>query len=95
MRAWKLLVSTIALATLVGPTMGSAANDDVVLGVFVSTTGVLAPLGNDMKKGFELAAQGATVKGRPVRLVIEDDAANPATGLRKAQNSFLKTRPRF
>jgi branched-chain amino acid transport system substrate-binding protein len=90
MRAWKLLVSTIALATLVGPTMGSAANDEVVLGVFVSTTGVLAPLGNDMKKGFELAAQGATVKGRPVRLVIEDDAANPATGLRKAQKLVLE-----
>jgi branched-chain amino acid transport system substrate-binding protein len=70
--------------------MNCAAAQEVVLGVFVPTTGVLAPLGNDMKNGFELAAQGAKVKGRPVKLVIEDTAANPANGLRKAQKLVLE-----
>lgn len=86
----KLSTSTFALAAVGVLSIGCAAAQEVVLGVFVPTTGVLAPLGNDMKNGFELAAQGATVKGRPVRLVIEDTAANPANGLRKAQKLVLE-----
>jgi len=86
----KLSISTLALAAVSTLSIGYAAAQEVVLGVFVPTTGVLAPLGNDMKNGFELAAQGATVKGRPVRLVIEDTAANPANGLRKAQKLVLE-----
>lgn len=64
--------------------------EDVPIGVFVPTTGVLAPLGNDMKNGIELAAKGAKVKGQPVKLFIEDTAANPANGLRKAQKLVLE-----
>lgn len=86
----KLSISTLALAAVSTLSIAYAAAQEVVLGVFVPTTGVLAPLGNDMKNGFELAAQGATVKGRPVRLVIEDTAANPANGLRKAQKLVLE-----
>ncbi|MCO5130936.1 MAG: ABC transporter substrate-binding protein [Xanthobacteraceae bacterium] len=86
----KLTVPALALAAFGSLSMGHAAAQDVVLGVFVPTTGVLAPLGNDMKNGFELAAQGAKVKGRPVKLVIEDTAANPANGLRKAQKLVLE-----
>jgi len=86
----KLTVPALALAAFGSLSMGYAAAQDVVLGVFVPTTGVLAPLGNDMKNGFELAAEGAKVKGRPVKLVIEDTAANPANGLRKAQKLVLE-----
>ena len=86
----KLTVPALALAAFGSLSAGYAADQDVVLGVFVPTTGVLAPLGNDMKNGFELAAQGAKVKGRPVKLVIEDTAANPANGLRKAQKLVLE-----
>jgi len=87
---WNFSIAIAALAASGGLGIGQAAAQDVVLGVFVPTTGVLAPLGNDMKNGFELAAQGAIVKGRPVRLVIEDTAANPANGLRKAQKLVLE-----
>ncbi|MGB3867219.1 MAG: ABC transporter substrate-binding protein [Xanthobacteraceae bacterium] len=86
----KLMVPALALAAFGSLSMGYAAAQEVVLGVFVPTTGVLAPLGNDMKNGFELAAQGAKVKGRSVKLVIEDTAANPANGLRKAQKLVLE-----
>lgn len=58
---------------------------EVVLGVFVPTTGNWAAIGTDMKNGLELAAQGAKVKGQPVRLIVEDTAGNPQTGLKKAQ----------
>lgn len=86
----KLTIPALALAAFGSLSIGYAAAQDVVLGVFVPTTGVLAPLGNDMKNGFELAAQGAKVKGRSVKLVIEDTAANPANGLRKAQKLVLE-----
>lgn len=86
----RLTIPALAVAAFGGLSMNCAAAQEVVLGVFVPTTGVLAPLGNDMKNGFELAAQGAKVKGRPVKLVIEDTAANPANGLRKAQKLVLE-----
>ncbi|WP_083220369.1 ABC transporter substrate-binding protein [Hoeflea olei] len=90
-RSFGRLAATLTAGLLTaGLGMGTAQAEDVRIGVFVPTTGVLAPLGNDMKNGFELAARGATVKGEPVRLIIEDTAANPANGLRKAQKLVLE-----
>lgn len=86
----KVSIATATLTALCGFSAVNAQQQEVVLGVFVPTTSVVAPLGNDMKKGFELGAQGATVKGRPIRLVIEDTAGNPAIGLRKAQKLVLE-----
>jgi branched-chain amino acid transport system substrate-binding protein len=86
----KVSVATATLTALCGFSAVNAQQQEVVLGVFVPTTSVVAPLGNDMKNGFELGAQGATVKGRPIRLVIEDTAGNPAIGLRKAQKLVLE-----
>ena len=86
----RLTIPALAVAAFGGLSMNYAAAQEAVLGAFVPTTGVLAPLGNDMKNGVELAAQGAKVKGRPVKLVIEDTAANPANGLRKAQKLVLE-----
>lgn len=77
-----------AVATFFPVTVAMA--EDVPIGVFVPTTGVLAPLGNDMRNGLELAAKGATVKGQPVKLIVEDTAANPANALRKAQKLVLE-----
>ncbi|MDN5843374.1 MAG: ABC transporter substrate-binding protein [Alcaligenaceae bacterium] len=80
-----LPTAVIAAVMTVGLPLHAAHAEDVAIGVFVPTTGVLSPLGNDMKNGIELAAKGAKVKGQPVKLFIEDTAANPASGLRKAQ----------
>ena len=84
------LAAAAATTLAVALSAGNAVAEDVAIGVFVPTTGVLAPLGNDMRNGFALAARGATVKGQPVRLIIEDTAANPANGLRKAQKLVLE-----
>jgi branched-chain amino acid transport system substrate-binding protein len=83
-------VAAAAVAVSLGISIRPASAEDVTIGVLVPTTGVLAPLGNDMKNGFALAAKNATVKGQPVRLIIEDTAANPANGLRKAQKLVLE-----
>ncbi|MBX3598292.1 MAG: ABC transporter substrate-binding protein [Rhizobiaceae bacterium] len=73
----------------------TASAEDVVIGVFVPTTGALAPLGTDMRNGYELAAKGATVKGNPVRVVVEDSAAKADVGLRKAQKLVLEDKAKI
>lgn len=73
----------------------TASAEDVVIGVFVPTTGALAPLGSDMRNGYELAAKGATVKGNPVKVVVEDSAAKADVGLRKAQKLVLEDKAKI
>ncbi len=78
----------MALALQASPSM---AADDITIGVLVPTTGGLAPLGVDMKNGYELAVKNEpTVKGQKVRLVVEDSQANAAVGLKKAQKLVLQ-----
>ena len=73
-----------------------AAAQDVVIGVFVPTTGALAPLGVDMRNGYMQAVKDVpTVKGQPVRLVVEDTQGNPAIGLRKSQKLVLEDRAKM
>lgn len=81
----KILPAVAALSFL-----ASAQAQEVNIGVLVPTTGIWASIGTDMKNGIELAAQGAKVKGQPVRLIIEDTAANPANSLRKAQKVVME-----
>lgn len=82
-----LAAATVAAAAL-SPIAAHA--EDVVIGILVPTTGALAPLGIDMRNGYELAAKGATVKGNPVRLIVEDTQIKPAVGLSKAQQLVLQ-----
>src|SRR6478672_3446201 len=54
--------------------------------VFMSSlTGPLSPNGKDMLNSFELflEEQGGKLGGREVKVIAEDDAGNPATGLTK------------
>lgn len=82
--------AAVAALMTAGSTAATAA-DDVVVGVFIPMTGALAPLGIDMRNGYELAVkQAGTVKGKPVRMVVEDTQANAATGLSKAQKLVLE-----
>lgn len=85
---------SMALALQVGPAL--AASDELVIGVLVPTTGGLAPLGIDMKNGYELAVKNAPlVKDQKVRLVIEDSQANAAVGLKKAQKLVLQDKAKL
>jgi branched-chain amino acid transport system substrate-binding protein len=68
-----------------------AAAEDVRIGVIVPTSGGLAPLGIDMRNGYELAVQDVpTVKGQPVKLIVEDEQASAAIGLSKAQKLVMQ-----
>lgn len=90
--AWRRMACAVAASLALG-TGALAHAEDLVIGVYVPTTGALAPLGVDMKNGYELAVKHVPkVKGQPVRLVVEDTQANAATGLKKAQKLVLQDR---
>src|SRR5262252_9341747 len=62
-----------------------AQKGPIKVGFMSSLTGPLSPNGKDMLNSFELFVeeQGGKLGGREVKIITEDDAGNPATGLTK------------
>jgi len=89
----KLALLSCVLLAAVSTVATKASAEDVKIGVIVPTTGALAPLGVDMRNGYEQAVKDApTVKGQKVKLLVEDEQANAAVGLSKAQKLVLQDR---
>lgn len=92
---WRVAAGALALAaaaTAAGCADRGGGGDTpepVRFGVIVSVTGAAAPYGNDNVKGLRLAQeyvnQRGGVGGRPVELVIEDDAGEPAQAVALAR----------
>ncbi len=86
----KVLVVVLALSLLV-PVIGCTQKqaETVKIGVVLSTTGLLGPMGVDMIKAAELAAKeiNATggVLGKQVELVEEDDTTDAAKALERVK----------
>src|SRR5215472_18287500 len=83
----KAFLITVALSLIFffGIPLAEAQKAPVKVGFISSLTGPLSPNGKDMLNSFELflEEQGGKLAGREVKLVTEDDAGNPATGLTK------------
>ncbi len=75
-------------AGLAAPAITRAQTSAVKIGQIDSTTGNFAVLGQSQIKGAAMAAKELNAKGgilgRPVQVLVEDDAGSPATGLDKA-----------
>jgi branched-chain amino acid transport system substrate-binding protein len=85
-------VAAFALASVFAASV-AAQPKDFTIGVVTALTGPLAPLGVDMKNGYEIAVKHyPKVRGMNVKLVSEDDQTTPATGVRKAQKLVLEDR---
>ncbi|HYZ23077.1 MAG TPA: ABC transporter substrate-binding protein [Rhodopila sp.] len=84
----RLLQSTAAvgLAATAGPVRAAEA---IRIGMPVGLTGTVGGIGAQMRRACEFWAKQVNAKGgllgRPIELVIEDTAGNPATCVRKAQ----------
>ena len=76
---------TMALIVFVSIPLADAQKGPIKVGFMSSLTGPLSPNGKDMLNSFELflEEQGGKLAGREVKLITEDDAGNPATGLTK------------
>src|SRR2546430_3603291 len=83
------VLSAVIVALGVGlGVRGQAAKGPINLGLIVPATGPLAANGKDMVNALQLFLEQRQNKlaGRPVNLIIEDDAGVPATGLTKARS---------
>ena len=85
-----LMVAVIATAALIlgGSATSRAQKGPIKVGLLLPQTGPLAANGKDMINGLELflEEQNYRLAGREVKLIIEDSAGVPATGLTKARS---------
>ncbi|MGC4367307.1 ABC transporter substrate-binding protein [Hydrogenophaga sp. R2] len=80
----------LALACLAGSAL--AQNTPIRIGVVTPLSGTYAGIGQQVKWGLDLAARqinaAGGVAGRPLELVYEDEEANPAVAVQKAEKLF-------
>lgn len=76
-------------ANLPGMVGSAASAESIKIGMPVALTGPSGGIGAQMRRACEFWAKGVNAKGgligRPVELIIEDTAGNPAVTVRKAQ----------
>lgn len=76
-------------AAVAGLAQGAVAADAIKIGLPVALTGPVGGIGAQMRRACEFWAKQVNAKGgllgRPVELIVEDTAANPATAVRKVQ----------
>jgi branched-chain amino acid transport system substrate-binding protein len=80
-----VIAIALALIALASTPPAEAQKGPIKVGFMSSLTGPLSPNGKDMLNSFELflEEQGGKLGGREIKLITEDDAGNPATGLTK------------
>lgn len=83
-RGWLAKVAVAAGAGLCVLPAAGQAQEAVKIGILQSLSGSFAPIGPMGVNGAKLAAEGATVLGHPVELVVEDDQSDPKAGAQKA-----------
>ncbi|MDO8877574.1 MAG: ABC transporter substrate-binding protein [Pseudolabrys sp.] len=86
--------TTLLAALLSATAMTSAAYaaDPIKIGVVTPLSGTYAGIGQQVKWGLELATKEVNAKGgimgRPIELIYEDEEANPAVAVQKAEKLF-------
>ena len=90
MRTFKT-VTLVALMSATALTTVYAA-DPIKIGVVTPLSGTYAGIGQQVKWGLELATKEVNaaggIMGRPVELIFEDEEANPAVAVQKADKVF-------
>ena len=86
----KITALAVLLATPFAAAQAQTSGEPIKIGAIVSITGPGAGLGNPERNGLLLAEKQINAKGgiggRPVKLIVEDDASNPDTALSKAND---------
>jgi branched-chain amino acid transport system substrate-binding protein len=87
-----------ALLLALAPGLAGAA-DPIKIGVVTPLTGTYAPIGQQVRWGVELAAKeinaAGGILGRNVELLFEDEEANPAVAVQKAEKLFQSAKVDF
>ena len=76
-----------------------AQTGPIRIGVVTPLTGTYAGIGQQVKWGLDLAARqingGGGIAGRPIELIYEDEEANPAVAVQKAEKLFQVSKVDF
>jgi branched-chain amino acid transport system substrate-binding protein len=87
-RAALLSLTLLGLA----PTLARAADAPISIGVIANLTGSDVPSSVDMVRGTQLAAERVNaaggIKGRPIKLIVEDSEYRPQAGVEAATKLF-------
>jgi len=80
-------LGAVAACAIFAVAADAAAQAPIKIGVIQTYSGPLAVIGTDASNGFSLyfEERGNKVAGRPVQLIKEDDAANPAQAMERAR----------
>src|SRR5690606_36068681 len=89
----RFLTSTGAVLTLsaagglAAPSILRAQSTPIRIGLMAPLSGVVAAGGREIVEGFNMfwEERDNTIAGRPVEVIVEDDAGNPDTSLQKAR----------
>jgi branched-chain amino acid transport system substrate-binding protein len=86
-------IRTFAIAALAATALSSAwAADPIKIGVVTPLSGTYAGIGQQVRWGLELATKEVNAKGgiagRQIQLIFEDEEANPAVAVQKAEKLF-------
>lgn len=88
--------STPAAAPTAAKQTGAASGEPIVIGLVTEVTGAQASTGENQTNGIRMAIdewnQKGGIKGRPIKLVIEDDTSTPP-GTVNAFNKVLEQKP--
>ncbi|MEY4713577.1 MAG: hypothetical protein RIS88_3027 [Pseudomonadota bacterium] len=89
----------IATLTTLAATMVSAQTTPIRIGVVTPLSGTYAGIGQQVRWGLDLAAReinaAGGVAGRPLELIYEDEEANPAVAVQKAEKLFQVSKVDF
>jgi branched-chain amino acid transport system substrate-binding protein len=93
MRTMRTTLATLSVAATASfAATGAWAADPVKIGVVTPLSGTYAGIGQQVRWGLELATKevnaGGGIMGRPVELSFEDEEANPAVAVPKAEKLF-------
>lgn len=90
MRLAKTIAATALLSTALAG--GALAAEPIKIGVVTPLSGTYAGIGQQVRWGLELATKEVNaaggVMGRPIELMFEDEEANPAVAVQKAEKLF-------
>jgi branched-chain amino acid transport system substrate-binding protein len=96
-RTITLASAAFALSALASAAM--AQTGPIRIGVVTPLTGTYAGIGQQVKWGLDLAARqingGGGIAGRPIELIYEDEEANPAVAVQKAEKLFQVSKVDF
>jgi branched-chain amino acid transport system substrate-binding protein len=82
-----LALAATATSAFPAPHIARAQGGPIRIGLMAPLSGVVAAGGREIVEGFNMywEERGNEIAGRPVQVVVEDDAGNPDTALQKAR----------